>query len=143
MNDIVLRHFTPLDAHELGEAMREDALRQGMPIVIDIRVGDAPMYSVMLPGASGLNFDWARRKRNLVLLTEKSSWYHSQQKEDGNDVIAVMGLDPRDYTPHGGCVPVFVEGAGLVATVTISGLPQKQDHDFAMGHLDLLVKSQY
>lgn len=138
MNDNTIPVFAKFDhedAWALGNLMREEAVKRGYPIVIDIRKGDAPLFSVMLEGASGNNFDWARRKRNLVLLTEQSSWHHSEQKSKGTDVIANMGLNPRDYTPHGGCVPIFVKGAGLVATVTISGLPQKEDHDFAVESL--------
>lgn len=143
MNDFpALKHFTQDDAWTLGSQMREEAIKRGYPIVIDIRKGDAPMFSVMLDGASGNNFDWARRKRNLVLLTEVSSWHHSEEKAKGKDIIEMMGLDPRDFTPHGGCVPIFVEGAGLVATVTISGLPQKEDHDFAVESVLKLVASQ-
>lgn len=142
MAEIVLKHFTVEDAFALGLEMHTDARALKLPIVIDIRAGDAPLFSVMLPGASGLNFDWARRKRNLTLLTEKASWHHSQNLANGEDVIASMALNPRDYTAHGGCVPVFVEGAGLVATVTISGLPQKEDHEFAMKHLEPLAAEQ-
>lgn len=137
-----LKHFTQEDAWTLGSLMREEAIKHGYPIVIDIRRGDAPVFSVMLDGASGNNFDWARRKRNLVLLTEVSSWQHSQEKAKGKDIIEMMGLNPRDYTPHGGCVPIFVEGAGLVATVTVSGLPQKEDHDFVVESLRKLVTTQ-
>lgn len=136
LNIPVLKHFDQNDAWALGTMMRDEAVRLGYPIVIDIRKGDAPMFSVMLEGASGLNYDWARRKRNLTLLTEEASWFHSLKLAEGKDIIELMGLDPRDYTPHGGCVPIFVEGAGLVATVTISGLPQKEDHDFAVESLE-------
>jgi uncharacterized protein (UPF0303 family) len=119
--------------------MREDALAQKLPIAIDIRKGDTPLYSVLLPGAGPANFDWARRKRNLTLITEESTWELAQKREAGTDLIALMGLDPRDYASHGGCVPVFVEGSGLVATVTVSGLPQKEDHEFAVKHLNNLI----
>ena len=143
MNDFpALKHFTPDDAWMLGSLMREEAIKRGYPIVIDIRKGEAPLFSVMLDGASDNNFDWARRKRNLTLLTEVSSWHHSQEKAKGKDIIEMMGLNPRGYTPHGGCVPIFVEGAGLVATVTVSGLPQKEDHDFAVESVKKLIAIQ-
>ena len=43
-------------------------------------------------------------------------------------MVAMMALDPRDYTAHGGCFPIRVRGTGMVGTVTVSGLPQKEDH---------------
>lgn len=135
MTDVIFDRFDQSDAYALGVYMHDEAIKRKYPIVIDIRRGDTPMFSVMLPGAGELNFDWARRKRNLTLLTGVSSWIHSENLASGDDVMTSMGLDPRDYTPHGGCVPIHVNGVGMVATVTISGLPQKDDHDFAVACL--------
>jgi uncharacterized protein (UPF0303 family) len=139
---ITLKHFTTEDAYLLGTRMRAEALENKLPIVIDIRSGDTPMFAVMLPGAGLANFDWARRKRNLTLLTGEDTWTLSQKRANREDLIELMGLEPRDYASHGGCVPIHVEGVGLVATVTVSGLPQKEDHDFAIKHLSALASEQ-
>jgi uncharacterized protein (UPF0303 family) len=40
----------------------------------------------------------------------------------------VSDLNEADYAWHGGCFPIRVEGQGVVATVTVSGLPQRDDH---------------
>ena len=135
MDSIVFEHFDQLDAHMLGERMRTEAIALGLPIVIDIRSEDSPWYSVMLPGASAENFDWARRKRNLTLLTRLDTWALSQRRANGDDVIVKLGLEEKDYASHGGCIPVFLTDNTLVATVTVSGLPQKDDHDLALKHL--------
>lgn len=139
---MIFEHFTEIDAHTLGEAMRAEALELGLPIVIDIRAGDTPLYAVMLQGATAENYDWARRKRNLTLLTKKDSWSHGQRRIEGHDILDELGLDVRDYASHGGCIPVFLAGDLLVATVTVSGLPQKEDHELALKHLEKLWKSQ-
>lgn len=139
LGELTLAKFDEADAWALGNWMRDRALAAAHPIVIDIRQGDAPLFSVMLPGATAANFDWARRKRNLSLLVGQSSWELSLEKASGTDFASLMGLDPRDYTPHGGCVPIRVAGvAGIVATVTVSGLPQQQDHEFAVEALKAL-----
>jgi len=39
-----------------------------------------------------------------------------------------MGLPLRDYTAHGGSFPIRVVGVGTIGTVTVSGLPQRDDH---------------
>ncbi|MFM6978264.1 MAG: heme-binding protein [Micrococcales bacterium] len=36
-----------------------------------------------------------------------------------------------DFAPAGGCFPVRVKGQGLVGTVTVSGIPQRDDHRLA------------
>ncbi|MEV8148131.1 heme-binding protein [Arthrobacter sp. NPDC080073] len=41
-------------------------------------------------------------------------------------------FDQERYASAGGSVPIFVEGTGHVATATVSGLPQKADHDLVV-----------
>lgn len=139
LETLVLESFNEDAAWRLASLMREKAIASKMPIVIDIRQGDTPLVAIQLPGATAANFDWARRKRNLTLLVGESSWELSLKKALGTDFAELMGLDPRDYTPHGGCVPVRVKGVtGIVATVTVSGLPQELDHQFAVDSLKAL-----
>jgi len=45
-------------------------------------------------------------------------------------------LDPDEYAAHGGSFPITVEGVGVVGTVTVSGLPQLQDHRFVVEVLE-------
>jgi len=37
-------------------------------------------------------------------------------------------VSPLEFSAHGGCFPVCIKGSGLVGTVTVSGLPQADDH---------------
>jgi uncharacterized protein (UPF0303 family) len=142
MKNLLFERFTADDAHTLGEAMRAEAIAKNMPIVIDIRAGDTPLYAVMLPGATSENYDWARRKRNLALLTKQDTWTHGQRRLEGYDILDELGLDVRDYASHGGCIPVFTAEGVIEATVTVSGLPQKEDHELALKHLTALWQSQ-
>ncbi|MFD0330409.1 heme-binding protein [Streptacidiphilus monticola] len=41
-------------------------------------------------------------------------------------------LDPARYAAHGGSFPLLVRGTGPVGTVTVSGLPQLDDHLFVV-----------
>lgn len=45
-------------------------------------------------------------------------------------------LDPDTYAAHGGSFPIIVEGVGVVGAVTVSGLPQLQDHRFVVEALE-------
>ncbi len=46
----------------------------------------------------------------------------------GTTLQGTIGLDLRDYSTHGGCFPINVFGTGCVGTITVSGLPQREDH---------------
>lgn len=45
-------------------------------------------------------------------------------------------LDPDTYAAHGGSFPISVEGAGVIGTVTVSGLPQAEDHAMVVEALE-------
>ncbi len=45
-------------------------------------------------------------------------------------------LDPDTYAAHGGSFPIAVEGAGVIGTVTVSGLPQAEDHAMVVEALE-------
>lgn len=129
--------FDQTDAWNLCVIANDLATERGYPIVIDIREGNTSLFTVRLPGATDENLNWARRKRNLTLLTKVASWEHDKARKAGHDILEEQNLDEKDYASHGGCVPIFVNGE-LVATLTISGLPSKDDHEFAVECLTLL-----
>jgi uncharacterized protein (UPF0303 family) len=132
-----LEKFDQSDAWNLGVIAHDLAAERGYPIVIDIRQEHTSLFTVRLPGATSENLDWARRKRNLTLLTKIASWEHDKARNAGHDIIVEQDLDPAEYASHGGCVPIMVNGE-LVATFAISGLPSKEDHEFAVECLNLL-----
>jgi len=57
-----------------------------------------------------------------------------------NETLAdQQGLSLADYATHGGSFPLTVVGAGVVGSVTVSGLPQRADHELVVEALcDLL-----
>jgi uncharacterized protein (UPF0303 family) len=132
-----VKAFTQEEAWNLCVIANDLATDRGYPIVIDIREGNASLFTLKLPGATDENLNWARRKRNLTLLTKVASWEHDKARKAGHDILVEQNLDEKDYASHGGCVPIFVN-CELVATLTISGLPSKDDHEFAVECLTIL-----
>ena len=52
------------------------------------------------------------------------------------------GLDPALYAAHGGSFPVTVRRVGVVGSVTVSGLPQTEDHSFVVEQLTLFLANR-
>jgi uncharacterized protein (UPF0303 family) len=52
------------------------------------------------------------------------------------------GLDPARYAAHGGSFPVILRRAGVVGSVTVSGLPQLEDHRFVVEQLAVFLASR-
>jgi uncharacterized protein (UPF0303 family) len=129
---LVFETFTEDTARELGLLIRDRAVPLG-PVIVDIRTTtNDPLFFASMPGTTPANADWARRKRNLVNLLGTSSYVLGIRERQGDTTIEQMALDPRDHAAHGGCFPIRVRGAGMIATVTVSGLPQRDDHKLAV-----------
>jgi uncharacterized protein (UPF0303 family) len=121
--------FTNTTAWELGCALVDAARRDRLAVTIDIRRGDQQLFHAALPGTAANNDAWIERKNRVVRRFGHSSYYvGSSHRIDGTDFAERELLDPREYAAHGGAFPVIVRGAGPVGTVTVSGLPQADDH---------------
>ena len=138
---LVFPAFNENTAWLIGNELRVAAEQLGQAVSIDIRRGDDCLFFSAMPGTGPNNADWARRKRNFVNLVHTSSYALNKMRELGDDLITLMGLDLRDYTPHGGCFPIRVAGTGVIGTIAVSGLPQRDDHklivDVLAAHLEV------
>uniref|UniRef100_UPI0018EA072A heme-binding protein n=1 Tax=Pelomonas sp. KK5 TaxID=1855730 RepID=UPI0018EA072A len=71
----------------------------------------------------------ARRKRNTVELLGRSSYgIGREHARSGSSLEASMGLPTRDYAKHGGAFPIALADGTVIGVVTVSGLPQREDH---------------
>lgn len=133
---LVFPGFDAAIAWEIGVALRAAALRAGAAVTIDIRRGDEILFFHAMPGTTPANADWARRKRNIVELLRRSSYAVGlDSRIKGVSVEEQMGLPRRDFACHGGCFPIRVANVGHVGTITVSGLPQYEDHSLIVGVL--------
>jgi uncharacterized protein (UPF0303 family) len=144
--------FNEDDAWQLGSTLRELAAERQLSIVIDIRrfaphLGNqpgAPLFYAGLRGTSPDNAEWARRKANIVARLHRSSYAIGLALKSRNTTVQEKyGLPATDYASHGGAFPITLAGTGVIGSVTVSGLPQRDDHELVVEALCLERNRHY
>jgi uncharacterized protein (UPF0303 family) len=127
--DLQFTRFDNDDAWKLGQALVVMAQRRSLPVAIDIRRGTQQLFHAALPGSVTDNDTWIERKVRVVERYGVSSFLFGRRlAERGVQLDAALGVDPARYAPHGGAFPVRVRDVGVIGVVTVSGLPQADDH---------------
>ena len=123
------KHFDSEVAWTVGSALKAAAEKRKVSIAIDIQLNGHTLFSHAMAGTAPDNWEWIRRKRNVVLRYHRSSYAIGLNHERERTTLhETSGLDLKDYATHGGCFPILLEGTGCVGTITVSGLPQREDH---------------
>jgi uncharacterized protein (UPF0303 family) len=134
---LVLKQFTHDDAWALGSLLVELARSRNAPVAIDIHRGGQQLFHAALPGSTPDNDAWIDRKRRVVERYGCSSYLvGSRFRAKGTTFEDSSRLDPDVYAAHGGAFPITVEGAGVIGTVVVSGLPQVEDHALVVEALE-------
>jgi uncharacterized protein (UPF0303 family) len=120
-------------AWALGTRLRDLAEARNLAVVIDVRRFGQPLFYAALEGTTPNNAEWVRRKSNVVARFHRSSYAVGLNLKSKNETLAdQQGLSLADYATHGGSFPLAVIDAGVVGSVTVSGLPQRADHELAV-----------
>ncbi|MEL5961161.1 heme-degrading domain-containing protein [Streptomyces sp. CLV115] len=134
---LTLPRFGYDEAYALGALLVAMARESHAPVAIDIRRGAQQMFHAALPGSSADNDAWIDRKRRVVERYGESSYLVGTRfRAKGTTFEDSSRLDPDVYAAHGGSFPIAVEGAGVIGSVTVSGLPQAEDHAMVVAALD-------
>ncbi|MFB9947282.1 heme-degrading domain-containing protein [Rhizobium puerariae] len=130
---LVFDRFDLTTAWDLGSLLRHMAVERGLGVAIDVRLHSMPAFHAALPGTSADNEGWVRRKRNLVLRFFQSSYAIGRKLAQLEATVEEKyGLSFADYAAHGGSFPINVAGVGCIGAVTVSGLPQREDHNLVV-----------
>lgn len=139
--ELRLPSFDPGVAWTLGNLVRDLAVSRGHGLIIDIRRFSQPdqqLFLTALPGTTPDSARWVQRKINVVARFHKSSYHVGRLLEQtGKSFGDRYNLPEGDYAAHGGSFPLHVTGAGIVGAITVSGLPQRDDHNFVVEALCL------
>lgn len=124
-----LPRFDNDDAWRLGVRLVELGRERGLPITVDIRRFGHQLFHASLPGTSPDNDSWVERKSRVVQRFGAPSYLVGlRARRGGGSFERDSGLPVQEYAAHGGSFPLTVLDVGVVGTVTVSGLPQAQDH---------------
>jgi len=122
-------NFNEDTAWKIGCWLVDYANRNNLPITIDIQRGTHQHFHASRPGTSADNDEWVKRKVRLVNRVGHSSFYIGQLlKREGKSIEEMFLLSESEFAPHGGCFPIIIKGTGAIGTITVSGLPQEEDH---------------
>ena len=116
-------------AWKLGSLLRAAGEARGASLVIDVSLYGQQLFHCALPGATPDNADWVRRKRNTVLRFHRSSYVIGLSlQRQGTTLEAKTGAPLVDHATHGGGFPILLAGGTCIGAITVSGLPQREDH---------------
>ena len=131
--ELVMQRLDTETAWDLGARLRALAKERGLGVVIDVRRFGQPLFYAALEGTTPDHVEWVRRKSNVVARFHCSSYAIGLKEKIKNETLfESQGLPVADYATHGGSFPLTVTGAGVVGCVTVSGLPQRADHELVV-----------
>ena len=127
-----LSSLTNNDAIEIGEIATTLGKQRKLPIAIEVRIGEWIVFHASLQGSKPENDWWINRKVAVVMLKQHSTMYERVSAEErGVDWHKENNLHDETHAIHGGALPLITD-EGFKGILVISGLPQVEDHLFAV-----------
>lgn len=132
--------FDAQSAWQLGALLRSALLERGAGGSVEIELAGQLLFACATPGANPGQANWIRRKRNTVHHFARSTYAVGRKLEqDGGTLESRYGLSETDFVAHGGGFPILLNGTGPVGSITLSGLPQRDDHNLVIDALATLL----
>lgn len=116
-------------AWELGARMRANAAKTRAPVSIQVAHGADLVFSLLMPGSTPDNLDWAARKRAVANRFHRSSLaMRIEAEQKGHNFNQRYRLPDTAFAASGGGVPLMLKAGTLIGTAGVSGLPDVEDH---------------
>ena len=120
------------DAIEIGQVAVTLGSQRKLPITIEVRIGNRIVFHASLEGSKPKNDWWINRKVAVVMLNQHSTMFERVSAEErGVDWHQENGVTDETHAIHGGAIPLITDD-GFKGILTISGLPQVEDHLLAV-----------
>jgi uncharacterized protein (UPF0303 family) len=132
-DEIQFASFSNDTALAVGMALLEEARKRDKSVAIDITRNGQQLFHVAMMGTAIDNGEWIKRKNKVVQRFGHSSYYMGISLKNAGQTIEEKYLLPeREYAAHGGAFPLIIRNVGVVGTITVSGLPQQEDHELVV-----------
>ena len=127
-----LPSLTNNDALEIGEIATTLGKQRKLPIAVEVRIGEWVVFHASLEGSKPENDWWIGKKSRVVMMKQHSTMYERVLAEElGIDWYTENKVEDETHAIHGGAIPLITP-TGFVGILIISGLPQVEDHLFAV-----------
>ncbi|MFY0679451.1 MAG: heme-degrading domain-containing protein [Thalassovita sp.] len=137
---LVFDHFSNQMAFDLGQKLLSVGLERKLAIAIDITRSGQCLFHAALDGATPDNAEWIQRKMRVVQRFQHSSLYMGVLcRLQGTTLEEKFLVPEHTYAAHGGAFPIRLRNTGVVGSVTVSGLPQLEDHALVVEVLESLL----
>lgn len=131
--ELQLPQFNHDVAWELGNSLKQAAEKLSASVTIEVYAFEQVLFSYAMAGTSRDNLEWAKRKRQSVMRFGHSSFYLGQYNASKQrEFESQRHIDANEYCAHGGAFPIRILNSGLIGVVTVSGLPQEDDHNLVV-----------
>jgi len=127
-----LPSLTNNDALEIGEIATALGKQRKVPVAIEVRIGEWVVFHASLEGSKPENDWWIGKKVRVVMMKKHSTMYERVLAEElGIDWYKENKVSDDTHAIHGGALPLITP-SGFTGILIISGLPQVEDHLFAV-----------
>ena len=127
-----LSSLTNTDALEIGEIATTLGKQRKLPVAIEVRIGEWVVFHASLEGSKPENDWWIGKKSRVVMMKQHSTMYERVLAEElGIDWYTENKVGDDTHAIHGGALPLITP-SGFAGILIISGLPQVEDHLFAV-----------
>ncbi len=143
-SELIFQRFDLEIAWQLGLRLRQLATDRRLPVVIDVHYFGQPLFYSALAGSVPDNGEWVRRKSNTVARFHRSSYAVGLTLKQAKTTLSERyALPITDFAAHGGSFPIHVKGIAVIGAVSVSGLPQRADHELVVEALCLELQRDY
>ena len=126
---IELDGFSNRTAMEMGLRIIDLAKSRNQHIAVEISRLNHTIFLYVDDELPVEKHNWLRRKANVAKQFEESSLSVKNDLKEGNMTLEkTFGLDEKNFLAKGGSIPIFIKNAGMIATITVSGLHDEEDH---------------